>query len=438
VIVRDGLADRELLERHAVGFDELEPLLERCTPAWGEDATGVPAALIEKAARIYGTGPSLLWLGQGLQRQRTGGNVMRACALLPAVSGNLAKPGAGFLYLNGQAPIDSDYLTATRLATAAPAPVSHMDLCDVLEDSSRSQALVCWNINIAASNPDQARLRRALARDDLYVVVCELFPTDTTDLADVVLPAASFLEADDLVCPYFDLTLSAQVKAMEPLGEALPNPEIFRRLAGAMGYEDPELFEPDRRVIDELLRRAELGVEFDELAQRGTVPLSEQPLIQFADLVFPTPSGKIEIASLQAEADGHPRVPQPLADSRPAAGRLRLLSPASSWLLNDSFANSAKIARRLGAATIALHPDDAAARGLTGGEDVVVENATGRLGLRLELSDDVPRGVALSHKGRWPRLEPGGLNVNALNPGERSDMGDSTAVHGVEVTVSPA
>jgi anaerobic selenocysteine-containing dehydrogenase len=168
------------------------------------------------------------------------------------------------------------------------------------------------------------------------------------------------------------------------------------------------------------------------------VPLSEQPLIQFADLVFPTPSGKVEIASLQAEADGHPRVPQPLADSRPAVGRLRLLSPASSWLLNDSFANSAKIARRLGAATIALHPDDAAARGFTGGEDVVVENATGRLGLRLVLSDDVPRGVALSHKGRWPRLEPGGLNVNALNPGERSDMGDSTAVHGVEVTVSPA
>ena len=103
VIVRDGLADRELLERHAIGWDELEPQLEACTPEWAEPVTGVPAQLIERAAAIYGRGPSLLWIGQGLQRQSTGGNVMRAVALLPAVSGNLAKPGAGFLYLNDRA-----------------------------------------------------------------------------------------------------------------------------------------------------------------------------------------------------------------------------------------------------------------------------------------------------------------------------------------------
>jgi anaerobic selenocysteine-containing dehydrogenase len=438
VIVRDGHADRDFLARHAVGFEELEPSLEPCTPAWAEQVTGVSAVLIEETARIYGAGPSLLWLGQGLQRQRTGGNVMRACALLPAVSGNVGKPGAGFLYLNGQVPIDGDYLTGAHLATQAPPPVSHMDLCEVLEDPARSQGLVCWNINIAASNPDQERLRRALARDDLFTVVCELFPTDTTDLADIVLPAASFLELDDIVCPYFDLAVSAQVKAMEPLGEALPNPEIFRRLAAAMGFEESELHEPDRNVIDELLRRAELGLDFEELSRRGTVPLSEEPLVQFPSRIFPTPSGKVEIASAQAEADGHPRWPLPLADPRPQHGRLRLLSPASSWLLNDSFANSAKIAKRLGPAAIALHPDDAHARGLVGGEDVLVENGTGRLRCRLEVTQDVPPGVALSHKGRWPRQEPGGVNVNALNPGERSDMGDSTAVHGVEVAVSPA
>jgi len=168
------------------------------------------------------------------------------------------------------------------------------------------------------------------------------------------------------------------------------------------------------------------------------VPLAADPVVQFADLRFPTPSGKVEIASAQAEQDGHPRVPLPLADLRPADGRLRLLSPASPWLLNDSFANSAKVARRLGAATVVLHPDEAAARALTPGEEVVLANATGRLRLRLELSADVPRGVALAHKGRWPRQEPGGANVNALNPGERSDMGDSTAVHGVEVAIGPA
>ena len=95
VLRRDGLIDRDFIARHTVGWDELEPLLDDCTPAWGETTTGVPAELIEQAARLYGPGPSLLWLGQGLQRQPTGGNVMRACSLLPAATGNLGKPGAG-------------------------------------------------------------------------------------------------------------------------------------------------------------------------------------------------------------------------------------------------------------------------------------------------------------------------------------------------------
>jgi anaerobic selenocysteine-containing dehydrogenase len=130
--------------------------------------------------------------------------VIRACALLPAVTGNLGKPGAGFLYLNWNfnAPyryLDDAYLTASHLAPSPPPRLSHMDLAACLEAPQRTQALVCWNINIAASNPEQARLRRALTREDLFTVVVELFPTDTTDFADIVLPAASFLEFDDLV-----------------------------------------------------------------------------------------------------------------------------------------------------------------------------------------------------------------------------------------------
>ncbi|MDP9262569.1 MAG: molybdopterin-dependent oxidoreductase, partial [Actinomycetota bacterium] len=117
VIRREGLVDRDFVRGHTFGFEELEPLLADCTPAWGEAATGVPASLIEQAAVLYGRGPSLLWLGQGLQRQRTGGNVVRACALLPAVTGNLGRPGAGFLYLNGTESrgIDETYLSAPQL-----------------------------------------------------------------------------------------------------------------------------------------------------------------------------------------------------------------------------------------------------------------------------------------------------------------------------------
>ena len=438
VLARDDLVDDAFVAAYTTGWDELEPMLAECTPDWGEAVTGVPAALIEEAARLYGAGPSLLWLGQGFQRQRNGGNAIRACALLPALTGNLGKPGAGFLYLNGtdSRGIDEDYLAAPHLASDAPDPISHMDLVGCLEDPARSQALFCWNINIAASNPQQRRLHEALRREDLLTVAVDLFPTDTTDLADYVLPAASFLEFDDLVASYFELTLSAQVQATEPLGEALPNMEIFRRLAGAMGYDEPELFESDAEVIATLLERSGSGVDFASLAANGTVPFASEPVVQFADLRFPTPSGRVEIASTAAEADGLPRLPQPLADPRPAEGRLRLLSPASPWLLNDSFANDAKIARRIGAATVALHPEDAAERGLAEGDEALMQNETGSLRLHVTLSDVVPRGVAYSPKGRWPKQEPARANVNALNPGESADMGRSTSVHGVEVTVA--
>jgi anaerobic selenocysteine-containing dehydrogenase len=292
-------------------------------------------------------------------------------------------------------------------------------------------------MNIAASGPQQGRLRRALRREDLFTVVLELFPTDTTDFADVVLPAASFLEFDDLVAGYFHLSLSAQAKAMEPLGEALPNQEIFRCLARIMEYTEPELYESDAEIIATVLRKVNLGEDFATLAAKGSVPVSPEPLIQFAALTFPTPSGRIEIASARAEADGHPRVPLPLADPRPAKGRLRMLSPTSSWLLSDSFANVEKISMRLGPATIALHPADAAERGLAEGDEALVANETGGLPLRVTLSEAVPRGVALSHKGRWPKREPARANVNVLKPDQKSDMGENTCVHGVEVVVRP-
>lgn len=295
---------------------------------------------------------------------------------------------------------------------------------------------MCWNINIAASNPQQQRLHRALARDDLFTVVVDVFPTDTTDFADIILPAASFLEFDDLVASYFNLTISAQVKAAEPMGECLPNQEIFRRLARKMGYTEPELYESDEDVLEAILRQTQVGEDFRSLAAKGTVFFALEPMIQFADLDFPTPSRRVEIASARAEADGFPRVPRPTADARPANHALRLLSPASSWLMNDTFANDPRVAKRLGPARVSLHPAEAAARGLAEGDQVLLSNATGRLQLTVSVSDAIPRGVAVSPKGRWPKLEPAAGNVNRLNPGEQSDMGRSTSVHGVEVMIA--
>jgi anaerobic selenocysteine-containing dehydrogenase len=223
----------------------------------------------------------------------------------------------------------------------------------------------------------------------------------------------------------------------EPLGEALPNTEIFRRLARAMGYRQPELYESDATTMATLLERMGIGETFASLAAKGTAFVSPEPVVQFADRTFPTPSGRIELASARAEAGGHPRVPLPLVDPRPSAGRFRLLSPASPWLLNGSFANVEKIAARIGPATVAVHPLDAAECGLREGEEALLYNETGQLRVQVVLSADIPRGVVLSHKGRWPNREDARANVNALNPGRKADMGDSTAVHSIEVAVTP-
>ena len=440
VMKRDGLIDRKFLADNSIGWDEVEPLLAPCTPQWGEAQTGVPAADIERAARAFAKGPSLLWLGQGLQRQPLGGNVMRAASLLSAASGNIGKPGAGFCYLNGSGRkgIDADYLDGGALRRVPANSVSHMDLCATLEDAEAARALFCWNINIAASNPDQARLRRALGREDLLTVVIDLYQTDTADFADFVLPAASFLEFDDMVSPYFNLTLSAQTQVMAPMGEALPNQEIFRRLAAAMGFNEPELFESDKSLLTKLAAQARVEGGYDALARAGTVDLWKQPVMQFGDFKFPTPSGKIEIASAHAEADGHPRTPLPVIDDRPAKGNLRLLSPASPWLMNSSYGNDTAVAERMGADLVVLHPKDARARNIGDGAEVRVANKLGELRLTAKIDDMVPEGVALTWKSRWPKRQPGRANVNFLNPGRKADMGGSTAVHSVEVTVTPA
>ncbi len=437
VLAREDRLDRDFIAGHTLGWDEVAPLVDAASPEWGAEVTGVPAEQIEAAARIYGDGPSILWLGQGLQRQRLGGNVFRACGLLPAASGNLGKPGTGLYYLNGSGPrrIDDGYVEAPHLRGGGARSISHMDLVEALADRERARVFFNWNMNVAASGPRQDELRRALASESLFTVVADLFMTDTAALADIVLPAASFLEFDDLVVPYFHLTLSAQAKAMPPPGEALPNQEIFRRLARAMGYEEPELYESDRSILETVLQGSGLGITFDQLKERGTIDPFRDPHIQFASLSFATPSGRIEIASERAAADGHPRVPQPSHDPRPPAGRWRLLSPASRWQMNDSYGNDPTIREKLGPAAVTLHPEDARAIGVAAGDRVRLSNETGAMTLRTEISDEVPRGAALSHKGRWPGLEVEGGNVNRLNPGEKSDMGESSTVHGTLVEI---
>lgn len=433
-----GRIDQTFLAAHSIGWDEIDCQLDACTPAWGEAMTGVPARLIQDAALLYSAGPSLLWMGQGFQRQSFGGNAMRAVGLLPAATGNIGKCGAGFLYLNGwdARGVDPAYLTATHINQTPVPAISHMDLASRVE-SPQTKALFTWNNNIAVSSPEQRRLRRALEREDMLQITLDLFQTDTANYADYVLPAASFLEFDDVVMSYFNFSISAQVKAMPALGETLPNQEIFRRLAAAMGLMEPELFESDTSMLGKILDQAKPGLTFDELAALGTIVHPVEPVVQFELHDYKTRSGKIELSGSAFIDAGLPRAPFPSAEARPEGGELRLLSPASKWLMNSSFGNDPKNLKQLGVEEAFMHPDDARQRGIANGARVRITNPTGGITLRLAISTDVPMGVILAHKSRW--AAPGtDVNINALNPGRKADLANSCAVHSINVAVAPA
>ncbi|MFT5416913.1 MAG: anaerobic selenocysteine-containing dehydrogenase, partial [Gammaproteobacteria bacterium] len=234
-----GAFDTSFIDSCTEGADEIVPTINRCTPEWTSEQTGVPVESVIEAARLYAAGPAMLWCGQALQRQPSGGNIMRAVGLLPAMTGNVGKPGTGFCYLNytpAFAGIDLDALAGAGLRAQSGRKISHMDLAPRLTDPNEFKALFSWNTNPLASAPRQQELRAAFEREDLFTVVVDCFPTDTTAYADIVLPAASFLEFDDMTFSYFHLHMGAQAKVNEPMGESLPNQEVFRRLAKAMGY----------------------------------------------------------------------------------------------------------------------------------------------------------------------------------------------------------
>jgi len=436
VIRKAGLIDREFIAAHVLGFETVEAEIDAATPERIAALTGLAPELIERAALAFAAGPSLLWLGQGVQRQPRGGNAFRAIPLLSVATGQIGRPGMGFCYLNGPETrgVDMGFVLGNDLRRGPAAAVSHMDLAGDLNDPGKVRALFTWNNNIVASSPNQAAIRRGLGRDDLFTVVADLFMTDTAVYADYVLPAASFLEFDDIHFPYFHDTVAAQCKAVEPLGQSLPNQEIFRRLATAMGYGDAALHEDDGSIIGRLLRQTAFAGSFEDLKRIGTARLHPAPRVQFEGLRFATPSGRIEVSSVRLAALGHPAAAVAHADAPPAGGRLRLLSPASEWLLNSSYGNDRKVRDQMGEPKVRLNRVDATRRNLESGDRVALVNDTGRVEFTVAIASEVPEGVALAHKGRWPGLH-GGANVNVLNPGLKTDIGESSAVHAVEVDV---
>lgn len=438
IALRYGFIDFGFIDEAVVGWDDVHEDIRQMPVERTAELTGLDPDLIVEAAMAYARGPSLMWIGQGMQRQKMGGNAFRACAMLAAVTGNMCKPGAGLSFLNGAGArgVDTGFIAGAHLAANPRPAISHMDLADTLADKARASAIVCWNNNIMASSPEQNRLREGLSREDLFTVCVELFHTDTTTYADYVLPAASFLEADDVMFPYFNFTVGPVAQAMAPPGEARPNQDIFRGLAHAMGYDDPEFAETDREIIDRILEQLPEPMSFEDLKATGTVRTHVEAQIQFAEKRFPTPSGKIEIASDRAEADGHPRVPLPHADIGAGTGRYRVLSPATKWTMNSSYANDPRIRAKMEGPVCFINPRDAGAENIADGARVRLSNDQGALELSATITTDVTPGSLLVYKGVWPMFDDvSHANVNVLNPGDKTDMGESCCVHGVEAAL---
>lgn len=442
VLIRDGLVDHDYVARHTTGFDRLAEQASGWDPVTAAGVCGVPADEIERLARAYGsTKKAFIRTLIGAEHHEHGAMVFRTLACLPALTGAWTMPGGGFSRSVGvwaDAQVDWDGLGAPWSTRALP----FAQLGEVLLDETlapRVHALVVWNGNPVVSVPDSGAVVRGLARDDLFTVVSEQFLTDTARYADVIFPATTQLEQLDLVPSWGHLYLGWNEPAIAPLGESVPNTELWRRIAGAMGLTDPALFEDDESLIRSALR----GVDVEALRRDGFVRLDlPDPLLPYADGGFATASGRCELWSDRLEAEGHGGLPTHRAPSEGPGSELATRYPlvlatpkTHTRFLNSSYSHLPKHGPAEGAPYAELDPADAAARGITEGDLVEVFNDRGALQLPARLSTRLRPGLAAVPWGWWTGHHGGDACANTLTNPARTDWGGGVAYHDTLVQV---
>jgi anaerobic selenocysteine-containing dehydrogenase len=448
VIVGLGAEDQAYLAAHTVGWPEFRERIEQYPPEKVAEITGVPAErIIALGTRIATTRPTAIRATMGLQRHAGGGMALRTLACIPGVTGDWARAGGGLSYsTSGHFELNTAALYRDDLRPGPVRTLSMTLLGDVLStvDDPPVKALFVIAANPAASNPDQHAVRRGLAREDLFTVVLEQFPTDTVDYADIVLPSTMQTEHADLHSGYGHLYLAWNEPAVPAPDECLPATETFRRLARRMGLAEPALHDSDEDLARQALAAetpALQGITVDRLRADGHVRLTvPSPFLPFAN-GFPTPSGKLEFRSASAARAGLDPLPgfTPAAEVSDEATAARyplaLISAAPHHFLNTVFGNNPELRRRAGAPRVVLNPADAAARGLVGGERVRVANDRGQFLAEVAVDDRVREGVAATTKGHWAKLT-GGANVNATVDERDADMGGGAVYHDNRVEVS--
>jgi anaerobic selenocysteine-containing dehydrogenase len=426
-----GRADEKFLAEHTHGRDELRARADTWTIARAADVADIDASLLERFAELYAsTSPAVIRCGWGLERNRNGGSAVAAVLALPAVAGKFGVRGGGFTMSNSAAL----GIKATAWMNDTPEPATRIvnmnKLGDALLDYNDPpvQMLFVYNCNPLATMPNQNRVLEGLKRDDLFTVVFEQVFTDTARYADVVLPATTFVENYDIAKGYGPISLQLVRPVIEPAGEARSNPEVFSHLAERLGLGDAET------ETDTLLRvvgRLPQGVG-SELMERGsaTPPYDGGP-VQFVD-VFPlTPDRKVnlfpEALAREAPSGLYTFQPDPGTDRYPLA----LISPASEKTITSTLG---ELRQRPG--MLHMHPDDAAARGLTHEDPVRVFNDLGEVQCPVAITPDVRPGTVSLSKGLWRRSTYNGSTSNALVPDTLTDLGGGACFNDARVEVA--
>jgi len=447
LLLDTGTIDHRFLAERTLGFDEFARSLDRWTVDETAEVCGLERDRIVEIGRLLAAHrPLAVKLGQGMQRHAHGGQTARVVSCLPALLGSFSRPGGGLVY-STDAPYALNlakasgrhlgsrprYLTMTRLAS---------NLLDV--DDPPVLGLLIHGANPVVSNPETVRVRQGLSRPDLFTIVVDIFHTATTDYADIVLPSTMQHEQWELNNSFAHLYLNLNQPAVPPPGQCLPHTEIFRRLAAAMGLDEPELYLTDEELVACLVDTdtyRQAGITVETLKQRGwvRVPDAPSPYRPFEER-FPTPSGRFEFTSDHAQRDGHGRLPhyRPPAEAAKVDGLVDgdggfydLVARGSDWHVNSVFAGTDLVKNRASRPDIVIHPDDAARDGFSNGQQVRIDNRRGSFAATVSVSDSSRRGVAATTKGWWD------LDVNATVVEQDSDMGHGAVFHDNRVRIRP-
>lgn len=450
VIVNEGLHDAEYVERHTVGFARLSERLKEYPPERVAAITGLKSADIVQLAKAYATTrPSIIRTQIAMEKHANGAMMYRSIACLPAIVGAWKDEGGGLLQFTlwaGEA-LKLNAVTMPELQDPNIRSVNMVQLGRALTDESLEpgiHALIVYNSNPATIAQNQNLVFKGLKRKDLLTVVIDHFLTDSARFADYVLPATTQAEYLDLVVPWGSPYLTLNIPAIEPVGEALPNTEIFRRLARRLGLEDEYLYTSDEDLIKTALDSDHPyleGITYESLRRDGWASLNlPHPFLPHAEGDFPTPSGKCELYSESMAARGLDPLPAydaPNGDpSDPKRYPLTFMSPKSErFFLNSSHANQPRHRRATGEPKLQIHPTDAAERGIKNGDKVRVYNARGAVEIAAAVEDRTLSGVVTMPHGFWASLLPGGSSANALTSDSLSDMGGGGAIYDARVEV---